>query len=128
MQFAGIRSLGFGLTKISGKVAHAHRILRRLTTSRGGLIGSPSYGYDLQDSVGSTTPVHVVAQRVREQCLADEETEDAAVTVTRDGDTLRTRIVLRSASGPFELAILSSPDKLTYQAIVNGNPSFWGTL
>lgn len=127
MQLSGIRSLGYGLTKVSGRVAHAQRILRRLTTSRGGLIASPTYGYDLQDSVGSTTPTHVVEQRVREQCLADEETLDAQVTCTRDGDTLRTEIVLSSAQGPFTL-VLVAKEKLTYQLIVDGNPSFWGTI
>jgi hypothetical protein len=127
MQLAGISSMGFGLTKVSGRQAHAQRVLRRLSTARGGLIGSPTYGYDLKGAVGSTVPGHVVAQKVREQCLLDEETTDARVTVTRNGETMTASIDIVSANGPFTLTAIAA-EALTYQLIIDGNPSFWGSL
>lgn len=126
MAIAGWKSPDFALSRVYGRTAHAHAILRRLSTDRGGLVGSPAYGYNLLSAIGSTDNPTLVSQRVREQCLADERTEDAIVTVTFNTDhTLRVSISLFSADGPFSL-VLDAGQELTAQMIIDGNPQFWG--
>lgn len=127
MAIAGINSVDYALTRVFGRTAHAHALLRRLSTQRGGLIASPTYGYDLRNSIGATTPTHIVSQRVREQCLLDERTDDVLVTVTDAGETRAVKIDVKSSEGPFTLTITSN-EQLTYQLFVDGNPGFWGVL
>src|SRR5690606_10078705 len=116
---AGVRDIDFSLSKVSGRQAHAQALLRRLTTPRGSLIAAPTYGYDVTELVGGTTPAHIVEQRVREQCLLDERTEDVVVQVTKDDATGGLTIEIEvddDNDGEFTL-ILSGSSQLTAQLI-----------
>jgi hypothetical protein len=104
----GITSVDYALTKVSGRTALAHRILRRLTTPRGGLFYAPTYGYDLAELIGSAVPMSVVEHRMTEQILYEEEVEDARCTATLANGTLSVDIQCVDADGPFELAISAS--------------------
>lgn len=121
---AGVTDLDAALSTVSGRVALAQRILRRLTTPRGGLVGSATYGYDLTALVGSTVPASVVEQRVLEQALLEEEVEDAqaeTISVDSTGEmTVELRVV--DADGPFELVLTAS--ELTVSALIDGQPLF----
>lgn len=115
---AGSTSLDYALSVVDGNTALAHRILRRLTTPRGGLFYAPDYGYNVADLIGSTVPPGVVEQRVVEQMLAEEEVEDAdCEAVFATGElTLTMRVVV--ADGPFALVLTA--DDLTISALVDG--------
>jgi len=128
VNIAGIRDIDFSLSKVGEPVSHAQAILRRLSTDRGGLIGSPNYGYNLLNAVGSTVVAYAVEQRVREQCLADERTADASVTVSFSESTevLSVKIdVVRVDDDTEFTLVISAQEQLTAQLIIDGNPPFW---
>jgi hypothetical protein len=118
----GSTALDYALTKVSGRTSLAHRIIRRLTTPRGGLFYAPSYGYDLAELIGSTVPVSVVEQRVLEQVLYEEEVSDARTVATLANDTLTVDISVVDDDGPFELVLTST--ELTVSAMLNGSTFF----
>lgn len=123
----GATELDFALTTVSGRTSLAHRLIRRLTTPRGGLWYAPNYGYDLSELVGSTVPPSVVEQRVVEQMLAEEEVADARATATFTASTgaLTVEIQVVDADGPFELVLTSS--ELTFSALMDGVAIFEST-
>lgn len=118
----GVRSIDRTLSVVTGRQALAEAILRRLTTPLGGLIGAPSYGYDVATTIGSTVPVSVVEQRVLEQVLYEEEVEDARCSVVVDGGSLTVAVSVVDADGPFELTLTA--DELTVSAFIDGVPLF----
>lgn len=120
---SGITDIDFALSTVSGRLALAQAILRRLTTPRGQLLGSPTYGYDLLSTVGAPVPASIVRQRVLEQVLAEEEVEDASVTVALANGVLQVSINVEDGKGPFRLTVSASD--LTAQAIIDDNPPFW---
>lgn len=121
---SGVRSIDRALTVASGRRALAEAILRRLTTPRGGLVGSPAYGYDALDTIGASVPAGVVEQRVLEQVLAEEEVEDARCSVAFDArlGSMTILVEVTEAGGPFELTLTS--DQFTVSALVDGLPLF----
>lgn len=125
---AGVLDLDAGLTTVSGRLALAQRILRRLTTPRGGLLGSSSYGYDVLSMVGSSVPASVVEQRVLEQVLYEEEVEDAQCAATMNAATSEMTVELSvvDADGPFDLVLTAS--ELTVSALIDDQPLFQETL
>lgn len=114
----GISTMDYALSKVTGRTALAHRILRRLTTPRGGLFYAPTYGYDLTELIGSSVPVSVVEQRVLEQVLAEEEVADARATATLLNGTLSVEIQTVDAEGPFTLVLNAS--ELTVSGLMDG--------
>lgn len=118
--FSGVTDLDASLSQVSGRLALAQRVLRRLSTERGSLVGSPTYGYDLASAIGSMLPVSVINQRVREQVLAEPEIEDARVSSTFEAKTglLTVEITAVDADGPFDLVL--SVTELTIEAIADG--------
>ena len=114
----GVTAIDYALTKVSGRTALAHRILRRLTTPRGGVFYAPTYGYDLSELIGSSVPMSVVEHRVTEQVLYEEEVADARCTATLTNGTLSVDIQAVDAEGPFELVLSTS--QLTVQALLDG--------
>lgn len=116
----GSSTLDYALTVNTGRRSLADRILRRLTTPRGGLFYAPTYGYHLQDCVGSTAPPGVVEQRTLEQVMAEEEVENAECVAAFDesSGTLTVTINVVDAAGPFELVIKAAD--LTVSALLDG--------
>jgi len=116
---AGVFDISWGLLTSSDRTALAEALLRRLTTPRGGLIGVPTYGYDVQTLIGATVPASVIEQRVLEQLLLDERVVDADVTVTLDERTgvLRVAMTVHDSAGPFDLTLTVS--QLTVQAFLD---------
>lgn len=117
---SGITDVDASLSTVGGRLALAQRCLRRLSTKRGSLIGSPLYGFDLQSCIGSMMPVSVVNQRVGEQILLEPEVEDASVASTFDAVTgeLVVEIEVVDADGPFDLTLTAT--NLTLTAIADG--------
>lgn len=125
---AGVHSPDYAMSRIYGQRAHIEALLRRLSTPAGGLLAAPTYGYDLRGAVGASVGAEfAISQRVREQCLADERTADAAVATTTTAGVLAVTISVQSSDGPFDL-IISGADELTVAIITQGAESFWGLL
>lgn len=115
---AGVFDIDPALSVVTGRTALAQAVLRRLTTPRGGLIGSPTYGYDVAALIGSTVPPSIVEQRVLEQCLLEEEIVDARCTVTLVAGVLTVTLALQDGDGPFALVLSAS--ELTTEAFLDG--------
>lgn len=96
---------------VSGRLAHAQAIVRRLATERGDLerLGDdPAYGYDVRRHVGDDTGPRTdfeVAAAVERQALADERTRTATATVTAVAGTLTIALRISDADGPFSLVL-----------------------
>jgi hypothetical protein len=120
---SGVDDLDFALSVVSGRLALAQSILRRITSPRGSLLGSPAYGYSMFDTIGSSVPASVVEQRVLEQVLAEQEVEDARVTASLVNGVLTVTIAVVDGDGPFTLTVSAS--ELTAQAMIDQNPPFW---
>jgi len=119
---AGVSDVDWALSTVSGRVALAHAILRRLRTSRGGLLGGPvSYGFNLEDLIGSDVPASVVENRVRAQALEEEEVVDCAVVASfrAAAGALEVTIAVIDGDGPFTLTIVAAED-LTIGAFLDG--------
>lgn len=117
---SGITDLDAAMTVVTERLALAQGILRRLTTPRGALIGSPTYGYDILSAIGSTQPMSVINQRVLEQVMLEPEVEDAACDATSDSatSTLTVAITVVDADGPFPLTLTAAD--LTLSALADG--------
>lgn len=113
---AGVRTLDLSLSIISGRHALAQAILRRLTTPRGGLVGDPTYGYDLLNAVGATETASSVESRTLEQVVAEEEVEEAKVAATFKDGLLRVFIHVVDGGGPFDLTVTATD--LTLEAFI----------
>lgn len=118
--FAGVLDIDWALSTVEGEMALAQAILRRLTTPLGGLEDDPLYGFDIRELVGSTLTASVIEQLVREQVLAEEEVDRAAVRVTQSADSILIEIRLRTITGTASLTLNASA--LTLDALFNGLP------
>lgn len=93
---------------ISGRVAHAHCLARRLITPRGRFRFWPNFGTDLRRYLLSKVPVSVIAADAAQECEKDERTESASVEVTHvdfDSRELDIKITIVDAQGPFEFTM-----------------------
>jgi phage baseplate assembly protein W len=99
---------------VSGRLAHAQAIARRLGTPRGDLerIGDdPDYGTDLRAYVGADVGPRVVFEvqsAVEREALKDERTLSASAVATFAGDALMVALRLADADGPFSLTLAVS--------------------
>lgn len=99
---------------VSGRLAHAQAIARRLGTPRGDLerIGDdPDYGTDLRAYVGSDVGPRVVFEvqaAVEREALKDERTLSASAVATFAGDALTVAVRLADDAGPFSLVLAVS--------------------
>jgi phage baseplate assembly protein W len=99
----------FGL--VSGRLALAQAIARRLTTRRGLLEwinDDPEYGHDVREYLGEDVGPRaefVIASRVQAECLKDERVRAAQVTATLTSGRLTLSIKLTDADGPFRLTL-----------------------
>ena len=89
----------------------AQRILRRLTTPRGGLaaIGDdPNFGWDVRQLINaqlSPSSISNYQQQISAECMKEECISSAPVTITNSGGTVSISISLTSALGPFTLTL-----------------------
>jgi len=117
---AGVSSIDWALSTVEGRVALAQAILRRLITPEGSLLGGPaSYGFDLLDLIGSDMPESIIAGRIQEQVLAEEEVLDCGVTASFNAgaSSLDVRISVVDGDGPFVLTVSASD--LTIEAFLD---------
>ena len=99
--------------RVSGNLAVAHSIARRLITERGTLSWAPGVGFDVRALInealaGSSQAVtSMIATYVREEALGDERVSDAEVDVSFNASTHSLRISMRvtTAEGPFRLVL-----------------------
>jgi hypothetical protein len=101
--------------KVTGNLAVAHALARRLITSTGTLSWT-SDGYDirrlLNDGIPANTrgPLLAIAAFIRAECRKDERVADASVDVSVGGesrDQLVIAIDVTTADGPFRLVLLA---------------------
>lgn len=119
---AGVRSTTVSLSIVTGRVALAHAILRRLCTPRGGLFYDDEYGYDVLNAIGASAGPGIegqVEQGVLEQITAEEEVDDARVTATFTDGLLRIEMLVTDGDGPFDLTL--TVDQLTLTLLLDGN-------
>lgn len=89
----------------------SERVLRRLTTARGGCIDAPNDGYDLRGElsreVTQSTLVQIKA-KIRSEVLKEEEVTDCKVTAISYNNgtrTLSASLLITSGDGPFPLVL-----------------------
>lgn len=110
----GVPDLDPTFAPVSGRLALAQAIARRLTTRRGELawIGDdPGYGDDVRELLGEDAGPRAefqAAQRIEAQCLADERVRAARATVTITRGRLVAAVQLTDADGPFRLTLAIS--------------------
>lgn len=102
---AGGVDLDPGLRVVGGQRALAKAIVRRLSTDLGALQDHPQYGFNIENIIGTTMPESVIQQRIRQQCLDEEEVEEAEVVVTKDRENVYIQIRLTAGEGPFLLTV-----------------------
>mgnify|MGYP006921332426 CR=1 FL=1 len=101
-------------TPVSGRLAHAQAIARRLGTQRGTLahIGESSdYGYDLRELLNEDTGARAtfeIASNVEREALKDERTQSARAIVTLVSGRMTVLLDLFDADGPFTLTLAAS--------------------
>lgn len=97
---------------VTGRTALAQAILRRLITSRGGLIGYPNYGFDLTRYLNDDiSPLGLAQIRsgVEAECIKDERCIAASAIVTLSAvGLLIVNLKLTDAQGPFQLVLAVS--------------------
>lgn len=99
--------------RVSGNLAVAHSIARRLITERGSLSWAPGVGFDVRALINealsgsSQAATSMIATYVREEALGDERVEDADVEVSFVQATRSLRISMRitTSEGPFRLVL-----------------------
>lgn len=102
----GIFDISGDLQVVRGRIALAHAIGRRLTTTRGNLFYDLSYGHDVRQYVNAPTPQPgIIESQVSAECLKDERVVDAEVDVFSEGEELRITVSLVDALGPFKLTL-----------------------
>lgn len=99
---------------VSGRVALAQALARRLTTPRGDLVdpwdeeGAANYGIDVTEHVNDDMGPGDLAQleqRADAECRKDERVHSAASTATLVDEVLTLSIALQDAEGPFTLTL-----------------------
>lgn len=93
---------------VSGNLAVAQAMARRLQTPRGGLIDDPTYGYDLVGELNddvNATDIARMSGLVNAECLKDERVSQASATVTFITGVLIVSIALTTSAGPFTLVL-----------------------
>jgi predicted mannosyl-3-phosphoglycerate phosphatase (HAD superfamily) len=95
---------------ISGRKAHAQRQWRRLSTSRGRFPWWPNDGLDIRDFLLSKQEVSFIERAIRDEAEKDEECDEAAVEVIREGPRgdMTINISIDDGDGPFDFTLLVS--------------------
>lgn len=97
------------MREVSGPIALAQNVYRRLSTPRGMVIDAPDYGRDLRAYLHKgLTPTEQtgIPGEVRAEILKEERIENAEVQVTAFVDEAMTLAIrCESAEGPFSLTL-----------------------
>lgn len=89
----------------------AQRIIRRLTTPRGGLaaIGDdPNFGWDIRQLINarlSPSDIQNYQQQIEAECYKEETISAATATISNSSGNVTISVSLTSASGPFSLTL-----------------------
>jgi hypothetical protein len=118
--FASVEDVDANLTPVSGRVAYAQAIARRLIAPAGSLFYDTDYGFGLSGFlsapiVGTTGKIEAGIER---ECFKDERTKDVDAEVTFDeaAKALTARVDLTDAEGPFALTL--SVSELSTQVLL----------
>lgn len=120
--FSGVSDLNWALSTVSGRIALAQAILRRLRTRPGELVTDTTYGFCVRDQIGASPNTIEVSQGVLAQVVAEEEIQDADVDTVYEDEELRVKIYAVDSEGPFDLTLTAT--ELTTEALLNNSP-FW---
>ena len=99
------------MVEVTGRLALAQSIWRRLSTPHGRLLDDASYGYDLAGEINDDlSPLQIarISTRIVSECKKDERVRDAKVSAIFDGSTLTVVIVVTDGTGPFRLTLAVS--------------------
>lgn len=96
--------------EVTGARLPAERMIRRINTPRGTLVGAPNDGIDLRSEVNDSFEVLGAAARMRATIAAELAKEEAAdeidVAVTLANGAATVAIDAVGAAGPFSLTLL----------------------
>lgn len=114
----------FARRQVSGEVAMAQAMVRRLTTTRGALapLGMPDYGYNLRRFLkGIVPPISTVNGAVENELLKDERILDVTVEASHNelDETFTVKAVGLGDLGPFDLTLVIS--EVTVQILREGS-------
>jgi hypothetical protein len=98
---------------VSGRVALAQRLARRLTMKRGQFPWWPNDGYDIRNALLSKREPHRIAADVEEECEKDEQVEAVKATLTVEGTNATLRLLVADADGPYEFTMTISEAKVS---------------
>ena len=90
---------------VRGSRALADCIVRRLTTDAGAIPDHPAYGFNVENLIGTTFSESRIRQRVSAQVYAEEEVQDAVITVAKVGDVVVINIIVSAGEAPFPLTL-----------------------
>jgi phage baseplate assembly protein W len=94
---------------VSGVLAVAQAVARRLLTPRGSLLGDPNYGLDIRYFLGEglgQAEVYALERAVAAEAEKDERVLSARATASLDAEgTLTIEVDIESDEGPFGLVL-----------------------
>lgn len=90
-------------SEVTGVVALAERLLRRLTTPKGMFPWWPNEGYDARDALLSKQPLWRIKTAIEAECERDEQCLSAVATIvmSTDGKTMTIKIAALTEEGDF---------------------------
>ncbi len=92
---------------VTGRLAVALRLLRRLSTPRGLFPWWPNEGLNVAKYLNSKTPTWVMRAEIKAECLRDEEVEDVGVIPT----------IIKSSVGNLvnlEISVVTKDDRFDF--------------
>ncbi len=86
---------------VSGRVALAQRLARRLSTPRGKIPFWPNFGTDMAEFLGSKVPTWRIANAARLECEKDEQVEEVTVTaeILSGGRSIKLLVAVTTVEG-----------------------------
>jgi hypothetical protein len=97
------------MPEVSGRVALAQRLLRRLSTRQGALpYWADQKSLDLRDYLLSAHPPERISREVSAVCLDDEQVEQGSTEASVLGQQVTTELQIVDAAGPFRLTLTAS--------------------
>lgn len=105
--FDGVDDIHPSLREVSGQLAVAQAVARRLMTPRGGLFYDRSYGFDVRAYLNAAAPpIGEIVSGVEGEAEKDERVARATATVTYLSETMTISLKLETvAFGTFRLTL-----------------------
>ena len=104
------------MLEVSGRMALAQSLVRRLSTAPGQLIDDANYGYDLTGEINddlSPTDVARMSSRIVSECRKDERVQSCTASVVFQANALLVVINVTDGTGPFKLTLAVTPNLVT---------------